>query len=39
MGIDFGGLAAFVSENILNVPEVGSGFQQMVDIGHLYLLS
>jgi hypothetical protein len=39
MGIDFDGLDAFVSEKFLNVPDVGSGFQQMVDIGHLYLLS
>ncbi len=32
MGKDFDGLAAFVSEKLLNVPEVGSGFQQIVDI-------
>jgi hypothetical protein len=39
MRIDFGGLDAFVSEKFQYVPEVESGFQQMVDIGHLYLLS
>ncbi|ACD91289.1 hypothetical protein Clim_2266 [Chlorobium limicola DSM 245] len=39
MGIDFGGLDAFVSKKFLNVPEVGYGLQQILDIGHLYLLS
>jgi hypothetical protein len=39
MDIDFVGLAAFVSGKFLNVPEVGYGFQQILDIGHLYLLS
>jgi len=29
MDVDFGGLAAFVTQKFLNIPEVGSRFQQM----------
>ena len=29
MRIDFGGFAAFVSQQFLNIPEVGSRLQQM----------
>ena len=35
MGINFDGFDAFVSEKFPNLPEVGSGFQQLVDITSL----
>ena len=38
MGIDFGGLAAFVSEKILNIPEVSSRMHQITtSIAHFKL--